>query len=96
VLQYLGRYTHRVAISKGAGLFWQIKEDRKRWRESREGAYLPRTNLQAETAEELWSTYMQLTEAETSFRVEADGRVPTPAAFARMAKLFDSLRRISG
>lgn len=49
-------------------LFWQTKEDRKQWRESREGAYLLRTNLQADTAEELWSKYMQLTEAEASFR----------------------------
>jgi transposase len=52
----------------GVRLFWQIKEDRKNWRESREGAYLLRTNLKAETAEELWSKYMQLTEAEASFR----------------------------
>src|SRR6266404_2555966 len=54
--------------AEGVRLFWQMKEDRKTWRESREGAYLLRTNLRAETAEELWSKYMQLTEAETSFR----------------------------
>ena len=54
--------------SEGVRLFWQIKEDRKSWRESREGAYLLRTNLQADTAEQLWSKYMQLTEAEASFR----------------------------
>jgi transposase len=54
--------------AEGVRLFWEIKEDRKNWRESREGAYLLRTNLQAETAEELWSKYMQLTEAEASFR----------------------------
>ena len=53
---------------EGVRLSWQMKDDRKRWRESREGAYLLRTNLQAETAEELWSKYMQLTEAEASFR----------------------------
>jgi transposase len=53
---------------EGVRLFWEIKEDRKNWRESREGAYLLRTNLQAESAEELWSKYMQLTEAEASFR----------------------------
>jgi transposase len=52
----------------GVRLFWQIKEDRKNWRESREGAYLLRTNLKAETTEELWAKYMQLTEAEASFR----------------------------
>jgi transposase len=54
--------------AEGVRLFWQIKEDRRNWRESREGAYLLRTNLRAETAEELWSKYMQLTEAEASFR----------------------------
>ena len=40
---------------EGVRLFWQMKEDRKNWRESREGAYMLRTNLQADTAEELWS-----------------------------------------
>ena len=54
--------------AEGVRLFWEIKEDRKNWRESREGAYLLRTNLKAETAEELWAKYMQLTEAEASFR----------------------------
>ena len=54
--------------AEGVRLSWQMKEDRKNWRESREGAYLLRTNLKAETAEELWSKYTQLTEAEASFR----------------------------
>ena len=35
---------------------------------AREGAYLLRTNLAAEAADELWARYMQLTEAEASFR----------------------------
>jgi len=54
--------------SEGVRLFWQIKEGHQKWRESREGTYLLRTNLQAASAEELWSKYMQLTEAEASFR----------------------------
>jgi hypothetical protein len=33
---------------EGVRLFWQMKED---WRDSREGAYLLRTNLKGETAE---------------------------------------------
>src|SRR5207253_3551505 len=53
---------------EGVRLSWHMREDRRRWHESREGAYLLRTNLQAETPEELWSKYMQLTEAEASFR----------------------------
>jgi transposase len=53
---------------EGVRLSWQMKEDRQTWRESREGAYLLRTNIRAGTAEELWAKYMQLTEAEASFR----------------------------
>jgi len=52
----------------GVRLHWEMKQDRKVWRELREGAYMLRTNLQAGTAEELRSQYMQLTEAEASFR----------------------------
>jgi transposase len=54
--------------SEGVRLLWQMREDRRHWREAREGAYLLRTNLSAETPEELWLKYMQLTEAEASFR----------------------------
>ena len=53
----------------GPRLVWEIKAERKQWRDLREGAYLLRTNVQAESTEELWSKYMQLTEAEASFRV---------------------------
>ena len=53
---------------EGIRLQWSIKEDRQVWRGLREGAYMLRTNLQTGTAEELWSQYMQLTEAEASFR----------------------------
>jgi hypothetical protein len=52
----------------GVRLIWEIKAERKDWRELREGAYMLRTNLKADTAEQMWSQYMQLTEAEASFR----------------------------
>jgi transposase len=54
--------------SAGLRLVWEMKAERKAWRDLREGAYLLRTNLQADSAEEMWSKYMQLTEAEASFR----------------------------
>ena len=54
--------------SGGIGLHWAVKEDRKAWRALREGAYMLRTNLAASSAEELWTKYIQLTEAEASFR----------------------------
>jgi transposase len=52
----------------GMRLFWQIRAERLAWRELREGAYLLRTNLRVESPAELWSKYMQLTEAEAAFR----------------------------
>jgi transposase len=53
---------------EGVRLTWEVKKDRQDWRQQREGAYMLRTNMQAEKAEDLWSKYMQLTEAEASFR----------------------------
>lgn len=47
---------------------WQVRAERRAWQEAREGAYLLRTNLQADSAAELWSKYIQLTEAEAAFR----------------------------
>jgi hypothetical protein len=52
----------------GVRLTWEVKKDKQDWREQREGAYMLRTNIRTEKAEELWSKYMQLTEAEASFR----------------------------
>jgi transposase len=52
----------------GVRLLWEMKKDKEAWRDLREGAYLLRTNLQADSAEQMWSMYMQLTEAEASFR----------------------------
>src|SRR6266496_931566 len=53
---------------EGLRLFWQVKADRQNWRKLREGSYMLRTNLKADTAEQLWSQYMLLTEAEAVFR----------------------------
>ena len=53
---------------QGVGLFWEIRAERLAWRDMREGAYLLRTNLPVGPTQELWSMYMQLTEAETAFR----------------------------
>jgi transposase len=49
-------------------LHWRLIEDRRAWRDAREGAYLLRTNLTGQTVEELWTKYIQLTEAEAAFR----------------------------
>ena len=57
-----------VETESGLRLDWQMLPERRTWQERREGAYLLRTNLQAESAAELWTKYMQLTEAEAAFR----------------------------
>jgi transposase len=58
---------------EGVRLVWEIKKERKTWRDLREGAYMLRTNLQPESADQFWSKYMQLTEAEASFRALKSG-----------------------
>lgn len=55
-------------MPEGVRLFWHLRAERLAWRQMREGAYLLRTNLRAESAQQLWSMYMQLTEAEAAFR----------------------------
>ncbi len=57
-----------VEEESGVRVEWRMLPERKAWQEAREGAYLLRTNLQAGSAPELWSKYIQLTEAEAAFR----------------------------
>ncbi len=62
---------YEVAIeetAEGVRLNWSYQGQRKDWQQLREGAYLLRTNLQAQRAEQLWTKYIQLTEVEASFR----------------------------
>ena len=47
---------------------WQARPERRTWQQVREGAYLLRTNLPAADPQQLWTSYIQLTEAEAAFR----------------------------
>jgi len=63
---------YEIGVSEQEGRLaveWKLIEERRTWRDAREGAYLLRTNLEADTTEELWTKYIQLTEAEAVFRV---------------------------
>jgi transposase len=53
---------------EGPRLVWRLKPEQQQWLEAREGAYLLRTNLTADSGAELWKKYMQLTEVEAAFR----------------------------
>jgi transposase len=67
--QVANLYEANLRASEGHLLLnWKVIEERRAWREAREGAYLLRTNLQGESCEELWTNYIQLTEAEAAFR----------------------------
>jgi transposase len=75
----LGRNTraarlYDVQVTKreggGAKLTWKKNEDLRDWVTLSAGCYLLRTNILDWTDEELWKTYMQLTEAETAFRIQ--------------------------
>jgi len=62
---------YEAGLSQTGGrwvLTWKVIEERRAWREAREGAYLLRTNLEGATVEVLWTKYIQLTEAEAAFR----------------------------
>ena len=62
---------YAVKITEHAGrlqLDWSLREERRAWQQAREGAYLLRTNLPASEPEQLWKSYIQLTEAEAAFR----------------------------
>jgi transposase len=62
---------YEVAVKEESGqlqVAWSAKEEQRQWRQTREGAYLLRTNLVATTASELWEKYIQLTEVEAAFR----------------------------
>ena len=62
-------YEMAVKDSKeGPRLVWRQKPEQQQWLEAREGAYLLRTNLTADSAADLWKKYMQLTEVEAAFR----------------------------
>ena len=54
--------------AEGLRFEWEVLQDRHTWQEMREGAYLLRTNLTGDSAEDLWKKYIQLTEAEAAFR----------------------------
>ena len=56
-------------IEARAFLHWKKVERWREWAALSEGCYLLRTNVADWSDEDLWKTYIQLTEAETAFRI---------------------------
>ena len=52
----------------GLRLTWQRRAVQDRWAQHSQGCYLLRTNLTGHSPEQLWKTYIQLTQVEAAFR----------------------------
>ena len=52
----------------GLQVTWTKKEQWRQWAVLSEGCYLLRTNLRDRSAQNLWQTHIQLTQAESAFR----------------------------
>jgi len=65
-----GLFKVRVGVREdgGASIEWEKLEKPTKWAALRNGCYLLRTNVEG-TVEELWRSYIQLTEAEAAFRI---------------------------
>jgi transposase len=68
-----GRYQIDVlddpSRDSGLRLAWKAKPEWDNWATHSEGAYVLRTNIHDWSEEDLWRTYIQLTEAEAAFRI---------------------------
>ena len=68
-----GRYQIRLeqdaTRDSGLRLIWAAKPEWDDWAAHSEGTYILRTNVTEWSEEELWRTYIQLTEAEAAFRI---------------------------
>ncbi len=68
-----GRYQIDVlddpSRDSGLRLAWKAKPEWDSWATHSEGAYVLRTNIHDWSEEDLWRTYIQLTEAEAAFRI---------------------------
>ena len=53
----------------GVRLVWSARPEWDEWSKHSEGCYVLRTNVPNWSAEELWRTYIQLSEAEAAFRI---------------------------
>ena len=51
-------------------MVWSTRPEWEEWARYSEGCYILRTNIEDWSAEDLWRTYIQLTEAEAAFRIQ--------------------------
>jgi len=69
-----GRYLIEVvadpSVPAGLRVVWTARPEWDAWARHSEGCYLLRSNIAGWSPDELWRTYIQLTEAEAAFRIQ--------------------------
>lgn len=68
--RYLVTLVEDLSLPSRLRLTWSARTEWDDWARYSEGAYVLRTNITDWTPESLWSTYIQLTEAEAAFRIQ--------------------------
>jgi transposase len=67
--RYLVDLVEDATVAAGLRLQWSVKPEWDDWARHSEGCYVLRTNIGDWSAQTLWLTYIQLTEAEAAFRI---------------------------
>ncbi len=67
--RYAIRLVDDPATPAGLRLEWSTRPEWDDWSRHSEGCYVLRTNLRDWTSQDLWRTYVQLSEAEAAFRI---------------------------
>lgn len=67
--RYVIELVDDVSTPAGLRLSWFARSEWDDWSQHSDGCYLLRTNVHDWTSEQLWKTYIQLTEAEDAFRI---------------------------
>jgi transposase len=68
--RYAISLTEDKATPAGVKLKWSTRPEWDDWAKLTEGTYILRSNIHDWTDEELWKTYIQLSEAEAAFRIQ--------------------------
>jgi transposase len=95
LLERNSRAAARYAISviedkntpTGVKLKWNIRSQWDDWAKLTEGTYILRTNIHDWTDEQLWKTYIQLTEAEAAFRIQKSDLCIRPIWHHKQARI---------
>jgi transposase len=95
LLERNSRASARYAISviedkstpAGVKLKWNTRSEWDDWAKLTEGTYILRSNIHDWTDEQLWKTYIQLTEAEAAFRIQKSDLCIRPIWHHKQARI---------